>query len=335
MNVTWDTLDWEALDRLRTGFLAAEPSRRAYWKSDADLACYDFTFGTRIGWKWDAVMKALKGQGWMPPEGPLLDWGCGSGIAGRKLVETYGIGAFTEWVCHDRSRLAMEFAAGKARFEYPGLPVEPAVIGEDGLGGRARVGTLVISHVLNELPPAERKSLVRAIRRADAVVWVEPGTHADSHALVEFRELLKGEFGIVAPCPHGGACGLSLLGKTPHWCHFFASPPPEVFADSGWVRFAQRAGIDLRSLPYSYLVLDRRGGKPLGESPTRIVGWPRHYKGYVRVFACDSDGLREVTLQERDHPGLFKELRDGPRGCLIQLTMEGAKVREARWLPGT
>lgn len=43
MNVTWDTLDWEALERLRAGFLAAEPSRRAYWKSDADLASYDFT----------------------------------------------------------------------------------------------------------------------------------------------------------------------------------------------------------------------------------------------------------------------------------------------------
>jgi SAM-dependent methyltransferase len=335
MMPTWETIDWEALDRLRTGFLAAEPSRRAYWKSPSDLANYDFTFGTRIGWKWDAVLKGLKGQGWTPPGGPVVDWGCGSGVAGRKVVEAFGEGAFTQLVCHDRSRIAMEFAVGKAQWEFPGLAVEVASGGDDGLGGHARIGTLVISHVLNELPPPERKSLLRAIRRAEAVVWVEPGTHGDSHALIEFRELLKAEMGVVAPCPHGGTCGLALLGKTPHWCHFFASPPSEVFSDSGWVRFAQRAGIDLRSLPYSYLVLDRRGGKPPGGTQVRIVGWPRHYKGYVRVFACDSEGLREVTLQERDHPGLFKELRDGPRGCLLEVVMEGAKVREARWLPGT
>ena len=28
--------------------------------------------------------------------------------------------------------------------------------------------------------------------------------------------------------------------------------------DSNWVKFGQRAGIDLRSLPYCFLALDRR-----------------------------------------------------------------------------
>jgi hypothetical protein len=87
-------------------------------------------------------------------------------------------------------------------------------------------------------------------------------------------------------------------------------------------------------LPYSYLVLDRRGGKPADGQGVRIIGWPRHYKGYVRIYACDASGLQELTLQERDHPGLFKELRDGPRGCLLEVEMEGSKVRVARWLEG-
>ena len=331
--MTWDELDWDALDRLRQGFLAAEPSRRAYWKSTSDLACYDLTFGTRIGWKWDAVLGPLRASGWRPPPGPLLDWGCGSGVASRKVVEVFGTEAFTEVLCHDRSPLAMAFASGKLREATGGgLKVGEATPGTDGLSGRERIGTLVISHVWNELPASERKSLLRAVQAADSILWVEPGTHADSHALVDVRERLRAEWGVVAPCPHSDVCGLTRLGKTPHWCHFFAQPPPGVLADSDWVRFAQRAGIDLRSLPYSYLVLDRRVRVAPVAGAVRLIGWPRHYKGYARIFVCDASGLWERTLQERDHTALFKELRDGPRPALLKVRVEGDRIQEAAWL---
>ena len=93
----------------------------------------------------------------------------------------------------------------------------------------------------------------------------------------------------------------------PHWCHFFAEPPANIMADSNWVRFAQRAGIDLRSLPYSYLVLDRKAR--LEAPSTRMIGEPRMYKGYAKVLNCRAEGVREEVIQKRDAPEFFKRWR--------------------------
>ena len=49
--LTWDTLDWAALDRLRDTFLGAKPAGANYWMSWSDLENYDFTFAQRIAWK--------------------------------------------------------------------------------------------------------------------------------------------------------------------------------------------------------------------------------------------------------------------------------------------
>ncbi|MEI6085322.1 MAG: hypothetical protein WCS70_13625, partial [Verrucomicrobiota bacterium] len=81
--MTWDEIDWDALNRLRAGFLAGATD---YWRSERDLASYDLTFAQRIGWKWDFVLAELKRLGWQPPVGPVVDWGCGSGIAGRAFL---------------------------------------------------------------------------------------------------------------------------------------------------------------------------------------------------------------------------------------------------------
>ena len=67
--LTWDTLDWAALDRLRDSFLAGKPAGASYWTSRMDLENYDFAFAQRIGWKWDAVLRELKLRGWTPPRG--------------------------------------------------------------------------------------------------------------------------------------------------------------------------------------------------------------------------------------------------------------------------
>ena len=55
------------LDRLRETFLSDAKSGGPYWHTITDLECYDFTFGERIGWKWDAVLAELKQRGWTPP----------------------------------------------------------------------------------------------------------------------------------------------------------------------------------------------------------------------------------------------------------------------------
>src|SRR5215203_3701374 len=94
--LTWEALDWEVLDRLRATFLAGQPATGNYWQSAVDLANYDFTYAQRIGWKWDAVLAELKLRGWSPPTGKLVDWGCGSGVASRCVLDAFGPECFQQ-----------------------------------------------------------------------------------------------------------------------------------------------------------------------------------------------------------------------------------------------
>ena len=350
--MTWTDIDWAALDRLRGRFLRGAAGHEAYWTSPGDLANYDFTFGERIGWKWDAVFRELDLRGWKPScaamfdrehpsasvdrSGPaVLDWGCGSGVAGRRVVRWLGADRVAVLRVWDRSALAAGFAAGAAHACFPGLTVEQLTPGF--FAGNEPIGVLVISHVLNELPAGDLRALRGLASRASVILWVEPGTPEVSRALIEIREQLRGRFRLIAPCTHQAECGLLASANARHWCHHFAAPPPAIFADSNWVKFGQRAGIDLRSLPYSFLALERtaRGPAPAGAADlARVIGEPRVYKGFAKVLSCDAAGVRELTLQKRDAPELLRELRRPANPLVVHWTREGDKVVGGELLPG-
>ena len=310
--MTWDELDWPALERLRARFLAG-PGSEPYWQSRSDLASYDLTFGERIGWKWDQVLRELRLRGWTPRGRPVLDCGCGSGVAGRRLLRAFGAEAFPTLTVWDHSPLAIDFAADSARREFPGLEVRSATTAF--LAGEEPIGILLLSHVLNELAPGAWAELARLIARADAVLWVEPGTRDVSRRLGAERERWRAQFPLVAPCTVAAACPMFTVGNERHWCHFFAPPPAEIFADSRWVRFGQRAGIDLRSLPYCFLALDRKAGAEAAGA-SRVIGRVEHFKPYARLLNCGPDGLAELEVTRREAPALCKEL-ERQRGPLV------------------
>lgn len=321
----WESLDWEVLDRLRETFLRGDKTQGPYWHTITDLECYDFTYAERIGWKWDAVLAELKRRQWSPPAGAsVLDWGCGSGVAGRRVLAAFGAGRFSRLVLHDHSTLALDFAEHRAKAAFPGLAVDRADVRL--LRGEEPIGLLVISHVVNELDEIARADLAALCARAESILWVEPGTHEVSRALVGWREQLRTTFRLVAPCPHQTVCGTLLPGNERHWCHFFASPPTGLYADSGWVKFGQRAGIDLRSLPYAFLALDRCPSSP-DSGNSVVIGEPRVYKGYAKIFNCDATGVRELALQKRDAPELLKEFKQHGAGpSLHRWTHENGRI---------
>jgi len=334
--MTWEEIDWAALERLRGLFLSGGGARAPYWRSPEDLASYDFTYGERIGWKWDAVLQELRQRAWAPPGAARLavfDWGCGSGVAGRRVVSWLGpdrVGVLRLW---DQSALAVDFAAGAARARFPGLRVEHLTPGF--LAAAEPVGLLVISHVLNELPAPERQALLDLTGRADAVLWVEPGTSADSRALIEIRETLRDRFRVVAPCTHQAACGLLVPANARHWCHHFAAPPPGIFVDSSWMKFGRRAGIDLRSLPYAFLALERTGSAPAAAAAAgfeRVIGEPRFAKGVAKVLSCGAAEVRELTVQKRDAPALLKQLKRPVGAMIYRWTRTGDLIRDGAQL---
>lgn len=321
----WADLDWTLLDRLRDGFLNGTAADGPYWRSAADLAHYDFTYAARIGWKWDALLAELRARAWSPPPGSVVDWGCGSGIAGRRVATTWPA-AVTTLRVWDHSAAAMDFAATRARELLPALDVAHHVPGDP-------IGTLVISHVLNELSLAAETVLRTALATATAVLWVEPGTSAVAARLIAWREALRPTFRVLAPCPHQGPCGLLVPGNDRDWCHHFAAPPKSLYADADWVRFGQRAGIDLRSLPYSCLALEQhttdRALAPLPADATRLLGRPRSYKPYTRATACSATGVSQLTLAKRHAPALHKALEKSPGPYLYRWTHTEGEITAA------
>lgn len=346
--MTWSELDWAALDRLREGFLHGGAAAGPYWKSADDLASYDFTYGERIGWKWDHVLRELRLRQWRPSVRDVLDWGCGSGVAGRRVIDFFGPNQFDTLTVWDHSPAACTFAADEASRAFPHLHATTATAGF--LAGDAPIGLLVVSHVLNELSPADLAALRRVAARAAAVLWVEPGTHAISRQLGAIRDdlVLSGDSRIIAPCTHQLACPALAPGRERDWCHFFAPPPSEIFATPEWVKFGQRAGIDLRSLPYAFFAAEKirssTAGRsapaletaPSGTGPnplepsfselSRIIGRPEHFKPYARWLNCDATGLNELELPKRADPALYKQLERTKAPLVYRWKREGLKV---------
>lgn len=289
----WTPRQIELLAALRARFLEGTAGEADYWTSDEELALYDQTFAARIGWKIDAVLRAVSAIGWQPRSRRLFDWGCGTGIATRRVLNTWP--QFTEAAFHDRSARAANFARAQSQ-----LPHGETLANRDTL--------LLISHVLNELSPTGLDELLAHIRNAGEVIWVEAGTHANSRHLIEVRERLLAEPDpphVVAPCTHQARCGLLTPENTRHWCHHFAEPPREVFCDPRWEEWSRALGIDRRALPYSYLVLTRHEA-PVLDGSSRVIGIPRPGKNHCYVLSCAAEGVTEPMLQKRDARELYR-----------------------------
>lgn len=312
------------LAALRTRFLDGSNAGGGYWRSEEELALYDASFGERIGWKWDTVIAELRARGWRPRSKHVVDWGCGSGIAGRRVLSAWD--GFESLAVTDVSALAMRFAETRARDAFPQARLR-AASPSDRLPADA---LLLVSHVVNELDDRARTRLLAVVRQAAEVIWIEAGTHADSRRLIAVREEVRGEFEVVAPCTHNNRCGMLAEENAQHWCHHFGRAPAEASRDARWAQFGRELGIDLRALPCSFLVLQRHHGAASNAGCSRIIGRPREAKGRMEVLSCGADGVEELMLQQRDVPGLFKELRKGRAGALQRWTRDGRRIADAK-----
>jgi ribosomal protein RSM22 (predicted rRNA methylase) len=147
------------------------------------------------------------------------------------------------------------------------------------------------------------------------------------------REKLRGKLFVIAPCTHQAACGMLATGNKRHWCHHFAPTPSEVFTDSDWARFARMAGIDLRSLPLSFLVMDRRQPSALPENAMRIIGKPRLYKAHAQLFGCDTTGVHDRKLTKRALPEVFRQLQKETIEPLQTWRCDGDEIIELKPMP--
>lgn len=305
MDSEWEKTDWKRLTALRDRFLNRSNEQSDYWQTREDVELYDRTFAQRIAWKIESVLRELKTRQWAAPNAPIVDWGCGSGVAGRAFLDAFGRdnGTGSKLSLWDRSPLALRFAAERAKDRFP--EAEVVVLKDAAEAEAAAEGAiLVISHVANELSLSGLERFKILLSKAAAVIWIEPGTSPMGRLLPKFRDELADTFRAVAPCPHAAACGLRTEVNQAHWCHHFGEAPAVAFSDPGWVRFGQVLGVDLRSLPYSFLVLERKTApvSTLTEPAAlgRVIGRANELKGKMEVLWCSESGTGMRELQKRD-----------------------------------
>lgn len=312
------TFDWSTLDELRASWLNGSAGTADYWTSDSLLQGYDATFARRIAWKWQWVLADLDRRGWSPPPGIVLDYGCGTGVALREVLSKYRNSGLTSVALHDRAPRALKFAMETVRREFPDVKVEGHLPESTGM--------LLVSHVLPELDEAGVAALLSAVETTQAVIFVEPGTREVSRRLIDLRERLRAGMHPVAPCLHAEKCGLLTRENDRHWCHFFAPPPNLVYTDANWVNFGRVMGIDLRSLPLSYLVMDRRPPAVVASGAVRVLGSPRLYKGYALLQCCDASGVADKRLMQRTNRAFFKALHKHRAPTLQRWETAGAEI---------
>ncbi|MEO7932204.1 MAG: small ribosomal subunit Rsm22 family protein [Chthoniobacterales bacterium] len=291
--------DWEILRQMRKGFLNAQNGLADYWKTPAHLGLYDQFFAERIGWKWDAVLADLTSRAFEPNSNHVVDWGCGTGVATRRVLAQYpSITHVTLW---DRSPLALRFATESIRQKFPNISFVPW---NPSSPPRA---IYLLSHVLNELPESDLTPLISLLTsQAESILWVEPGTFAASRRLIAVREKLRSSFSLLAPCPHDGMCGLLVPENAPHWCHHFTRPPGWAHHDPDFSAFVRELEIDMSTVPYSYLVC---GKSPVNRPAEKVLGRPRFFKGHAKLLVCEPFVVTEKTVQKREDPAAFKALQ--------------------------
>ncbi|MCS7013485.1 MAG: small ribosomal subunit Rsm22 family protein [Chloroherpetonaceae bacterium] len=305
---------------MRECFLEGRAGEQDYWSTRRLLELYDQTFAQRIAWKWQYVLAELMRLGWKLPDAPLLDWGCGTGIAARVVLRTFSIPQPKLWL-YDRSPLAVEVATNKIRQEYPNVSILPFE------AHKSYQGTVLLSHIITELSEEAQQALLTKLREATAVLWVESGDYRASRKLIDVRESLRAAFQVVAPCTHQSKCGLLAEKNKVHWCHHFAKPPAEAFTDERWAVFKQKLGIDLSDLPLSYLVLDKRSLSLPASGVSRMIGRVRLYKGYALLLVCSADGVAEYRLQERELKEAYRQIKKGKLDTLLRLSVAEGEIR--------
>lgn len=318
-----DTPDWSILEHLRQRFLNGfESLAQDYWDSDEQLLAYDTSFAQRIGWKWDAVLgeiqqRALPPSTWLQEMRPaLLDFGCGTGIATRRVLAAWGDQWASQVILSDRSRRAQAFAKKTISLEFPRLAQDIIATPSTEPTPPRTPYILLASHVLSELAGQGLEQFFAIAASATVVVLVEPGTPLLAGAVGRLREHLRRHgHRPVAPCPHAGPCGMLAEERQGDWCHNFAKPPSHIFRDAYWGEFSRRLKIDLRSLPVSFLVSYKNElalSLPPSSDQQRLLGRASCNKAGARFVSCSANGIRESFVAKRHNKTMVKELDDGP-----------------------
>lgn len=269
-------------------------------RSKADAAAYA---AYRMPATYAAVHAALThGRDCAPDLAPEthLDVGGGTGAAAWAAAETFP--TLSSVTVLDRAPAALDMGRRLAA-DSRHAPVRDATWRKATLpptGELPGAGLATASYVLDELPDAQQRALVRKMAgAAPLVAVVEPGTPAGYRRTLAARsELIEAGFSVAAPCPHDGEC--PLAGGT-DWCHFAVR-----VHRSALQRQLKEAELGFEDEKFSYVVASALPTRP---APGRILRHPQGRKGLAEFQVCAAEGTVRQTVVSKREGQLYKHAR--------------------------
>lgn len=312
------------IQRLADRFTTARPAADAlpdYLRNTRDCAAYAVFFAPQTHARLSHILAELPPFPPTPQPLRVLDLGCGTGAASWALLDHLGPRPVLLHA-HDRSRAALrclhecftELRA--ARWPEAMLRTQTAALEETAAQGPFEV--ILLHYVLNELPPALRRSLLARASQWLAphgrLIICEPLLRDEGDYMRDLRAFALADLNLhlLAPCPHEQTC-----------------PLPEPCHDVRTWKVPQSLQIlnnllprDLRHLAYTLLVLSPTPPPPPDAAiRARLVGSPTFAKGQTLCPACCSDGaIHRLQLLTRDFDTAGrKTLRHLERGQILRL----------------
>lgn len=261
-----------------------------------------------------------------------LGAGPATGACGIALGEKFaplGLGPKTDWALIERDRGMLQLGENWVDrfFPFTSFPDwthrgfhRELSFEEDLLPkGSPKFHLWVSSYFLNEMendPVLQADRLLQTwdkhLERDGLVILSEPALKDQSRRVLELRKaLIEGirkkkcpGLQILLPCLGDQACG--ALANPEDWCHEEVSwwrPPYTKLID-------EKAGLDRKTLPFSYLVLTRSNRtideilpalKKGGSAGRHRLVSPAHFEGRdSEFFICGQEGKRRARLRLKD-----------------------------------
>ncbi|MDT0264764.1 small ribosomal subunit Rsm22 family protein [Streptomyces sp. DSM 44915] len=295
-----------AVERLMAGYRGQTPGPAPELRDRADAVAYA---AYRMPATFEAVSAALAAfaarlPGWTPAG--QLDLGGGTGAATWAAAGRWPGERPT--LVLDRAGPALELGrelagAAEAPAAVRGARWQRQLLGAD----LPPTELITVSYVLGELPAADLDPLVDAVAAAGrAVVLVEPGSPDGYLRIRAARDrLLAAGHTVLAPCPHGATCPLTVGDD---WCHFAAR-----VSRSALHRRVKGGELPYEDEKFAYVATFRE--PPVAEvadpPAPRVIRRPRQRKGQVLLDLCRPDGTTEArTVTKRHGTATYRQARD-------------------------
>jgi hypothetical protein len=308
-----------------------------YWKESSNPAhlrlAYFLYFMPcnlfRVASVWSEL--ARLGYRWPHSDLDAVEFGAGpaSGLCGTAVGEQFnqiGLPKSARWALIEQDKAILELGTEWAQVysQFTGMeswqvrPFHRKLDPEkDFLPKNApKFNLWLMSFYLNELNlPSQTlaRSLIKSwdhhLEDEGLIILIEPALKLQSRKLLELRRDLLMEFQkqegskyqVLLPCLGHQTCG--ALQKADDWCHEEVSwwrPPYFRILD-------QMAGLDRKTLPFSYLVISKSSRKRSEILPAltssrihRLVS-PTHSEGKeVEFFVCSEDGKQRTRFRSQN-----------------------------------